>query len=189
MRPPCAWIVAVLAGVAIAAGGCGEPRPPARPADALPVDVYADTGRGGRLHVGTPAEPVGPATVRIARVTPALPETAEPPPAAPESAGVSPLASPVAVDDRLKPPLLRARAALAVPVGARGRVELDVRVDENGRVTDARWAGGSSDSALVRSAVACALAMRFYPALRAGNPVAVWCREHFDFGEPSAGER
>jgi hypothetical protein len=24
--------------------------------------------------------------------------------------------------------------------------------------------------------------MRFYPARRAGRPVAVWCRERFDFG-------
>jgi len=24
--------------------------------------------------------------------------------------------------------------------------------------------------------------MRFYPALRGGRPVAVWCRQRFEFG-------
>jgi TonB family protein len=172
---------------------CAQRRPAAERTgaartDTLPVDVYADTGRGERLHIAMPAEAPGPATVRIARVTPVLPEPTAPQPSLPDSAGVSPL-PPVAVDPNLKPPLLRTRAPLAVPPGVRGRVELDVRVNESGVVTDARWAGGSADSALVRSATACALAMRFYPAMRAGNAVAVWCREHFDFGEvPEDGE-
>src|SRR6266545_850269 len=46
---------------------------------------------------------------------------------------------------------------------------------------DAGWAGGSEDPARVAAATACARAMRFYPALRAGRPVAVWCRQRFDF--------
>jgi hypothetical protein len=33
----------------------------------------------------------------------------------------------------------------------------------------------------VDAARECALAMRFYPALRAGRPTAVWCRQRFDF--------
>ena len=58
----------------------------------------------------------------------------------------------------------------------------DRRVDESGEVTDALWAGGSNDSALVQSATECALRMRFYPALQSGQPVPVWCRQRFDFG-------
>jgi TonB family protein len=70
-----------------------------------------------------------------------------------------------------------------VPAAARaGMVELDVRVDETGVVTDAHWAGGSADSSLVAAAIACAEAMAFYPAQLAGRPVAVWCRQRFDFG-------
>ena len=64
----------------------------------------------------------------------------------------------------------------------RGWVGLDVRVDEEGAVSHAEWAGGSRDTALVTSAIECALAMRFFPALRAGRPVAVWCRQRFEFG-------
>ena len=64
----------------------------------------------------------------------------------------------------------------------RAEVELDVRVDESGEVTDALWAEGSADPALVAAATACALGMRFYPALQSGRPIAVWCRQRFDFG-------
>ncbi len=48
-------------------------------------------------------------------------------------------------------------------------------------MSDAVWSGGSADSALVRSATDAALALRFHPALQAGRPVAVWCRQRFDF--------
>jgi TonB family protein len=59
-------------------------------------------------------------------------------------------------------------------------VDVDVRVAEDGSVSDARWAGGG-DSALAAAAIRCALDMRFFPALQAGRPVAVWCRQRFDF--------
>ncbi|HKQ57251.1 MAG TPA: energy transducer TonB, partial [Candidatus Eisenbacteria bacterium] len=94
----------------------------------------------------------------------------------------------LAVDEDLKPPLPRSSTPLAVPPRARGFVELDVRIDEQGSVSDALWAGGSEDPALVEPATRCALEMRFYPALRAGRAVAVWCRQRFDFG-PAAGAR
>ncbi|MGH7730963.1 MAG: energy transducer TonB, partial [Candidatus Eiseniibacteriota bacterium] len=61
-------------------------------------------------------------------------------------------------------------------------LELDVRVDEQGDVSEVLWAGGTRDPALVRAGIACARAMRFFPAQRAGRPVAVWCRQRFDFG-------
>ena len=90
------------------------------------------------------------------------------------------------IDDDLKPPILERHAILSVPAPYPRRavesVELDVRVDESGEVTDALWAGGSNDSALVQSATECALRMRFYPALQSGRPVPVWCRQRFDFG-------
>jgi len=68
-----------------------------------------------------------------------------------------------------------------LPRGAHpGVVELDVRVDESGGVSDAIWAGGSREPALVAAATACALGMRFHPAEQAGRRVAVWCRQRFE---------
>src|SRR5262245_12836428 len=171
---------------------CSRP-PTTESPQALPVDVYADTGRTATLRV-TPVAPGPPprAAVWLAHVSPArLPAADLPPPeASPETVAVTPPPPPaLAVDDGLKPPLLRTSATLAVPEGARGFVELDVRVDEQGGVSDALWAGGSDDPALVRAATRCALDMRFYPALRGGRPVAVWCRQRFDFALGESGLR
>ncbi len=177
--------LALMALPVLAEAGCGRERPTADRSYALPVEVFADTGRVETLRVVPPAAPPRQAAVWLARVSPARPASLEPP--APEATAETlavPLPAPpaLAVDGGLKPPLPRARAPLAVPAHARGLVELDVRVDEAGRVTEALWAGGSEDPALVRAATDCALGMRFYPALRAGRPVAVWCRQRYDFG-------
>jgi TonB family protein len=156
----------------------------------LPVDVFADTGRSERLEVrppppGDPAPPPAQAEVWLTKVAPTRPDVIEVslPEAAPETLDFSPPPPrPLVVDEDLKPPILRTAAPLVVPRGAsRGTVELDVRVDEDGTVSDALWAGGSSDSILVEAAIGCAQAMRFYPALQSGRPVAVWCRQRFDF--------
>jgi TonB family protein len=176
------------------ASGCARRREPLAsgqmaaservPAVRLPVHVFADTGRGGRLalpiHRGV--------LVCLARVTPSrrpLPSPALPE-MRPESLPPIEESPPtLEVDSGLKPPLLRVPGVLKLPSGwrdERGNVELDVRVDESGRVSDAAWAGGSTDTALVAAARLCALGMRFYPALRAGQPVSVWCRQRFDFG-------
>jgi hypothetical protein len=48
-------------------------------------------------------------------------------------------------------------------------------------VGEARRAGGSADSAVVRAARECALGSRYYPALRGGRPVAARARRRFDF--------
>jgi TonB family protein len=179
-----------LAGWALVAwaalGGCGtKPRSSERP-HAVPVDVFSDTGRAGPLRVVRPAEPAAQAEVWLTHVSPARERSLEPPDVESTAETLAALPPPpppgLAVDEGLKPPIPRARAALAVPAGARGFVELDVRVDERGRVAAALPAGGSGDSALVRAATDCALGMSFYPALRAGRPVAVWCRQRFDFG-------
>jgi TonB family protein len=61
-------------------------------------------------------------------------------------------------------------------------VDLDVLVDDTGEVSDVDCTAGCSDSLLVEAARRCARTMRFYPALRGGWPVAVWCRQRFDFG-------
>jgi hypothetical protein len=178
------------------AGGCvrsPEPvasRPPSPPvAVPLAVNVYADTGRGGRLEVRPPDARVWLGSVTPARMPPpapalpeAFPDSLPPPDEAPPG---------LAVDPGLKPPVLRAPGTLALPPGWRGprtSVELDVRVDESGRVSDAVpvLAGrvpAVIEAALVEAARRCALGMRFYPALQGGRAVPVWCRQRFDFGE------
>ena len=163
-------------------------RPPERVgAFPLAVHVYADTGRGGRLEVRPPA-----ARVWLAGVTPA--RGPAPAPALPEALPDSlppPEDSPpaLAVNPGLTPPVLRLPGTLALPPGWHGprvSVELDVRVDESGRVSDALPVLASGDSAvievaLVEAARRCALGMSFYPALQAGRAVPVWCRQRFDF--------
>jgi hypothetical protein len=154
----------------------------------LPVSVFADTGLVQRLKGAPPGSTSAPPPVRVwlAQVRPSRPGPIEAPlPGLDSTLSDEGWPSPpgLEVDPGLKPPLLRARGTLRVRRSlAPGWVELDVRVAEDGSVSDAMWAGGSDDSALVAAAVSCALEMRFYPALMAGQPVAVWCRQRFDIG-------
>jgi hypothetical protein len=183
--------IVLLVIVSVVVGGCGDTRPAADRPYALPVDVFADTGRGGTLRVPAPGDAPGGASVWLARVSPARPASLPLPPVEVEIetlATAFPAPPALAVDPGLKPPLPRARTPLAIPARAHGFVELDVRVDERGGVSAALWAGGARDSSLVRAATDCALGMRFYPALREGRPVAVWCRQRFDFGGAVAGD-
>jgi hypothetical protein len=188
-------IRACLPFALVLAGGCARTPEPAasRPSDRagafpLAVHVYADTGRGGRLEVRPP-----PARVWLASVTPAhaVPTAPALPEALPDSLPPFDESPPgLEVDPGLKPPILRAPGTLALPPGRRGprtSVELDVRVDESGRVSDALLVQANGDSTvidegLVEAARRCALGMRFYPALQGGRPVPVWCRQRFDFG-------
>lgn len=182
-----AWAAggAVLLVASVAA--CGRRQASLEPPQRLAVSVFADTGRGERLHIVPP--PLGGrrerARVWLTQVTPSRPAPINAPlpdaaPAPVEDPGPAP--PPFPVDPDLKPPILKTPGSLHVPPHARrGFVELDVRIGEDGTVTDAIWAGGSPDSALTDAATTCALAMRFYPALRAGKPTAVWCRQRFDF--------
>lgn len=186
-RGALALLLASLAALPPGAG-CDRPRGAAeRPSPLRAVRVHADTGRTGRLSVRPPA-----ARVWVVRVTPARPSLPPPPPEpapeVPPSAGDEGPALEVAPG--LLPPVLRTpvptclRQVPALPPGRRAAdawVDLEVRVDESGAVGDAAWRGGSGDTALVEAARRCALAMRFHPALRAGEPVAVWCRQRFDF--------
>ena len=161
------------------------------------MDVIADTGSAVRWVIrrpwiraarGEPADAGAPVTGAGCGSRASSPARAaiEPPlpAAAPETLAMAPPEPPrLEVDESLKPPILRRAARLRLPPGARpASVVLEVRVDEEGRVSDAQWAGGSADSALVRAATDCALAMEFFPALQDGRRIAVWCRQRFDFG-------
>ncbi len=171
-------------------GGCArDPEPAASRAAAAPlaVNVYADTGRGGPLDVRPPAARVWLQSVTPARLPAPSPELPEAPP---DSQPPSDEAPPgLAVNPGLQPPVLRVPGTLTLPPGwsgPRASVDLDVRVDESGRVTDALPVAADRDSAaldggLAAAARRCALGMRFYPALRAGRAVPVWCRQRFDF--------
>lgn len=183
-RARCASGAALALLIGLLAAGCGRKAEPERGPVALPVEVLADTGLIRRLP-RAPFDSVAPpsAAVWMTRVWPtrAPLEVPVPVPRPETLAAPPPSEAELVVDENLKPPILRVGVALRVPRGARGVVELDVRVAEDGSVSDALWAGGSSDSTLIEPAVAAALAMRFYPALQGGRPVAVWCRQRFDF--------
>lgn len=179
----------LLTAVLILASGaaCGRREARSEAPTPLRVNVMADTGRSERLHIERPLDPEsGPvAKVWLAKVSPSRPPAIEPtlPVPSPEVIETAPEPPRLQVDENLKPPLVRKSGTLIPPAGKRGTVELDVRVTEEGDVFDALWAGGSNDSQMVAAAVSCALEMRFYPALQAGRPVAVWCRQRFDFGQ------
>src|SRR5262245_53435385 len=104
-----------LATMAATGVGCGRSRPaPDRPY-ALPVDVFADTGRTQTLPVSLRAPAAPPARVWLARVSPARLGTEDlpPPEATPETLAVSrPPPPALAVDEGLKPPVPRARTPL-----------------------------------------------------------------------------
>jgi TonB family protein len=168
--------------------GCGTRAPERRPPTELKVDVFADTGRTERLTVTPPAAHpvVTSAKVWLAQVTPTRTTSIDAPLPVPSPSDVElPPASPppLELDPRLEPPLPRRLGTLQMPRHARhASVDLDVRVDEEGNVSDAMWAGGSADTSLVEAAIECARSMTFFPARQAGRPVAVWCRQRFDFG-------
>jgi outer membrane biosynthesis protein TonB len=178
-----------MPALALALGGCAREHAPSTQPLALSVSAAADTGSMERLEIRPPR----PARAWLARVTPAPPGTLAPPlPAAEPDTLLPETASAPALDVEagLMPPVLRDPARLIVPAASHSRhfesVELDVRVSETGEVTNVLEAGGGADPELVEAARACARQMRFYPARRAGEPVAVWCRQRFDFGPDGA---
>jgi hypothetical protein len=170
---------------AIAAASCGRRSAEPDRSVSIPVDVSGDTSRSITL----PIAPRTRALARLERVRPAPPLGIGPslPDATPDSA---PPASPSVAasgDNRLKPPILRTPGRLILPIASaraiRSRglgIDLDLRVDESGAVTEATWAGGVADSALIAAARRWALEMRFYPALMGGKPIAVWCRQRLE---------
>ncbi len=186
--------VTVVALALVAASGCDcRPRPPARAEGRvpLPLQILADRATGtlhtlgtsdtarawlGRVSISPPAT----------RVAPSPPGALLPPAPAvgfESLAGAPEPEPPLAIDEDLKPPIPRGVAPVRMPRpgGGVARLELDVRIDELGEVSDALWAAGSRDSAAVAAAIECAMGMRFFPALQRGRPVAVWCRQTFEF--------
>jgi TonB family protein len=188
LRPGALLARVLLAALALWLLGCGREQRTGAQALALSVRAGADTARMEHLQIRPPR----PARAWLARVTPAPPGMtfAPLPDAAPDTLLPEPAAPPtLEVEPGLMPPVLRDAAPLTLPPGPAGRrarrfesVILDVRVSERGEVTDVLEAGGSPDSALAEAARACARRMRFYPARWRGEPVAVWCRQRFDFG-------
>ncbi len=179
-------MIAMLAALA----GCTPAEPRAtRTAVDLPLSVLADTGAG--LTLPAAPWPAGgrPTAARatLTQVAPSrmaleatLPEAT---PARPEAAPSDERGGGLAFDDDLQPPIPRGSTPLTLPRARSGWVELDVRVDELGEVTDAEWfAASSDDPAATQAAIAAAFAMRFHPALQRGVPVAVWARQRFEFG-------
>ncbi len=84
-------------------------------------------------------------------------------------------------DDDLHPPIPKGAAPFVVTGRSGGWVALDVRVGEQGEVTDAEWHDSSSaDSVQVAAAIIAAFSMRFHPAIQRGRAVAVWARQRFE---------
>jgi len=176
-----AWLV-------LASAGCSKDHSTEATPAPVPLEVHvrADTGSSTRLVIRQPRARVWMANVTSAPpsgIAPSLPE------AAPDTVFPEIATRAVEIDPQLKPPILKSPAEITFPSESNRRlrasrvtIELDVRVDETGAVTEVAWAGGDADSSIVNAARECARTMRFYPALLAGRPVAVWCRQRFQLG-------
>jgi len=165
-------------------------RPPA-PADTAANAILRDRpptlvvplggARVGSLIVSSVALKRGDLPPAPTDVAPAAGLGALPPPAAEPGEPPEPSTGGAASSDdarELKPPIPRGAPEL-VQGGRGGRVTLDVRVDENGDVSDALFVESDADSLTVSAATGAALRMRFHPALLGGRPVAVWTRQVF----------
>lgn len=188
------WGVVLLAGLAGLMAGCARGERPSRSASSADPDSVAalimrdrperwtlslsPPGSGEVVMLGAQRE----REAAPAPVEPGAPPAVEPPlPGAepalpPESAAPSPHSS--TADPSLKPPIPRGLPLL--PEGGRGgRVALDVRVDEQGEVTDAQLVETDADSATVAAAIGAAYSLRFHPAILGEQRVAVWTRQVF----------
>ncbi len=172
-----------LLALAVFTAGCSRARETPHAGElprTLPLEVLADRPADASLpaaHLRT-----GPAAqLVLVRIAPQRESVAPPPEAAPaEPPAAAAQGEPLPDDDRLHPPLPRSGTQLRLS-GERGRwVELDVRVDENGEVTQAEFAGGNADTTLVRAALEAARSTRWYPARRGGRAVAVWSRQRLE---------
>ncbi|MFN8587859.1 MAG: TonB family protein [Candidatus Eisenbacteria bacterium] len=163
------------------------PAPAADSAHAAAAAAAAESAPGAlRPLAGFDPATLPPARVAFVRVSPRR-EGLHVPSPAPEAAAPEPHAEVPAIaaltaDDELRAPILRDTVRVDRARARRGWVELDVRVDEDGAVSDAMFAEGAADSAAVEAAIEAALAMKYWPAVRSGRAVAVWCRQRFEFG-------
>src|SRR6266516_8219589 len=146
----------------------------------------ADSGAGQAMvrdqpeRLVLPLAPAGAGRVVYERVSPARATLDLPPPPAEVAeppAGTTP-DPPAPGELELKPPIARGLPRL-VRGGRGGRVTLDVRVDENGEVSDVELVETDADSLTVRAASDAAFVLRYYPALLGERHVAVWTRQVF----------
>lgn len=171
----------------VLAGCSGMPsrQTPAPAADSAHAAAESEPGALRPLAGFDPAT-LPPARVAFVRVAPRREGLHVPPPSpeatAPEPHADVPAIATLTADDELRAPILRDTVRVDRTRARRGWVELDVRVDEDGAVSDAMFADGAADSAAVEAAIEAALAMKYWPAVRSGRAVAVWCRQRFEFG-------
>lgn len=146
-----------------------------RPATRVLPLAPAGAGEWALAQVAEVRESLAVTSLLAEPLAPALPEAAPAPP--PLVEGVATAESHTSLE--LKPPI--PRGAPVLPRGGRGgRVVLDVRVDEEGRVSDVEPVDATADPATVEAAVQAAFASRWYPALLGTARVAVWTRQVFE---------
>jgi TonB family protein len=146
---------------------------PERPLAPLP-----DAFRLERVAVERSHLEHGPVSPQV-EVTPAEPQPAPPSPELGEPPAPEPVRAATMETRELKPPIPRGMPP-NIAAGRGGRVTLDVRVDENGDVSDVLLVGSDADSLAVRAAIEAASSVRFHPALLGGKPTAVWTRQMFE---------
>jgi hypothetical protein len=120
----------------------------------------------------------GAGAIVIERVTPTLANLDLPSPDA-EPGEVPPPEPAARGHEPLKPPIARG-APLTVHASGAARVTLDVRVDEQGEVTDVLVVACAGDTLAVPAAESAAFAVRYHPALLGTRPIAVWARQSVD---------
>jgi hypothetical protein len=183
--------------VGLALGGCA--RAPRERASVLPDSATA------AIALDRPERPLVPlaggGTLRLERVTleragleisqpppqvavtPAAPSPEPPAPEADEPPAPEPAARGPADARTLLPPIPRGAPSTTITgraadaKQATAHVTLDVRVDEQGDVSDAMLVESDADSVTVHAAIEAAEAVRYHPALLGGRPVAVWTRQ------------
>jgi protein TonB len=175
-----------IAPVAVALAllaGCGRPAERRAEAPVGPARPDADAlARDRAERVVLPLVPPGTGEWRVEQVAPARAELDPPLPAAEPADPASvpgPEPEPEPDGERLKPPIARGLPSL-VRAGPGGRVTFDVRVDEQGEVSDVELVASEADSLTVAAAAAVARATRYHPARMGERAVAVWCRQVFD---------
>jgi protein TonB len=146
-----------------------NPAPAAAPLDALPDFGLSLSGTGGgglAVPAAAAAAPVASATTRVVERTlaPKAADDCDEPPGKPKLVSH---ATPAYTED--------ARSA-----GITGKVRVEIRVDERGRVVDVRLLQGLGHG-LDEAALAAARSARFEPALRCGKPSAGTIRIGFTF--------
>ena len=138
------------------------------------------------LDRATPLPPVSVAPAEPSPEPDPAPPGTPPEPAESPAAGVA--RSTGAGERVLQPPIPRGAPAL-VAAARGGRVTLDVRIDEQGDVSDALLVESDADSVVVNAAIEAAFGLRYHPALLGGTPTAVWTRQVIDVRRAGAHAR